>query len=139
MSNAGDANDAFGASLKLALSGYHQNGGLFLRDVLETTFLLDLFQRRPFAHRAVAIWRQEGSYVAFSPVKVREALDLRDGNISKRPFEMYEMFSELAGHPNMNSRLMMRPEKGGDALLARSWKSRPYMQAFVRWVGLRSK
>ena len=53
----------------------------------------------------------------FSPVKVREALDTRDGNTSKKRFEMYEMFSELAGHPNMNSHLMMRPEKGSDAVI----------------------
>ncbi len=35
--------NAFGASLKLALSGYVQNGALLMRDILETVFLMDLF------------------------------------------------------------------------------------------------
>ena len=90
---------------------------LFSRDVLETTFLLDLFRGdRSLIER----WRfadKKGRMKQFSPVKVREALDTRDGNTSKKRFEMYEMFSELAGHPNMNSHLMMRPEKGSDAVI----------------------
>jgi hypothetical protein len=35
--------NAFGASLKLALSGYSQNSALLLRDVMETVFLIDYF------------------------------------------------------------------------------------------------
>ena len=122
--------NAFGASLKLALSGYHQNSGLILRDVLETTFLLDLFRGDP---SLVARWRfadKKARMKHFSPMKVREALDARDGNTSKRRFEMYEMFSELAGHPNMNSHLMMRPEKGGDAVIG------PFMEFTTLHAGI---
>jgi hypothetical protein len=43
---------------------------------------------------------------------------------------MYEMFSELAGHPNMNSHLMMRPEKGGDAV------SGPFMELTTLQAGM---
>src|SRR5260370_33391528 len=39
--------NAFAASIKLALSGYHQNSALILRDVMETVFLLDLFAGDP--------------------------------------------------------------------------------------------
>jgi hypothetical protein len=39
--------NAFAASIKLTLSGYHQNSSLILRDVLETVFLLDLFAGDP--------------------------------------------------------------------------------------------
>ena len=39
--------NAFGASLKLALSGYIQNSALIMRDVLETAFLLSLFGGLP--------------------------------------------------------------------------------------------
>ncbi|WP_346913156.1 hypothetical protein [uncultured Roseibium sp.] len=59
----------------------------------------------------------------FSPVKVREALDARDGFTSKRRAEMYELFSELAGHPTMKSAWMMRPQKEGDAVIG------PFMEA----------
>lgn len=115
--------NAFGASLKLALAGYHQNSALVLRDVLETVFLLDLFIRdRPLIER----WRfadKKERMKQFSPVKVREALDARDGFVSKRRFERYELFSELAGHPNMKSDWMMRPQKDGDAIIG------PFMEA----------
>ena len=36
--------NAFGASLKLALSGYSQNSALIMRDLLETAFLIDYFE-----------------------------------------------------------------------------------------------
>lgn len=115
--------NAFGASLKLALCGYHQNSALILRDVLETVFLLSLFAGdRSLIER----WRladKKARMKEFSPVKVREALDARDGFTSKRRAEMYELFSELAGHPTMKSAWMMRPQKDGDAVIG------PFMEA----------
>jgi len=36
---------------------------------------------------------------------------------------MYEMFSELAGHPTMKSAFMMRPQRQGDAVIG------PFMEA----------
>jgi hypothetical protein len=122
--------NAFGASLTLALSGYHQNSALVLRDVLETAFLLDLFR----GNRAlIERWRfadKKARAKEFSPVKVREELDARDGNTSKKRYEMYEMFCELAGHPNMNSHLMMRPEKGGDVVIG------PFMEVTTLRAGI---
>lgn len=109
--------NAFGASVKLALSGYAQNSALILRDILETVFLLDYFKSD---RRLIEQWRRahkKERMAHFSPVRIREALDKRDGFTSKKRFEMYEMFSELAGHPNMNSIHMMRPQKGGDAVI----------------------
>ncbi|WP_245279364.1 hypothetical protein [Xanthobacter sp. 91] len=115
--------NAFGASLKLVLSGYHQNSALILRDILETVFLLNLFARD---RTLIARWRQADKKARmkdFSPVKVREALDARDGFTAKRRAEIYELFSELAGHPTMKSAWMMRPEKDGDAVIG------PFMAA----------
>lgn len=109
--------NALGASLKLALSGYHQNSALILRDVLETVFLLSLFGGD---HTLIRRWRfadKRARMKEFSPVRVREALDTRDGFTSKRRAEMYDLFSELAGHPTMKSAWMMRPQKDGDAVI----------------------
>jgi hypothetical protein len=109
--------NAFGASIKLTLSGYHQNSTLILRDVLETVFLIDLFAG---SRGSITRWRladKSARRKDFSPVKVREALDSRDGFTSKKRFEAYELFSELAGHPNMKSSWMMRPQKNGDAVI----------------------
>ena len=81
--------NSFGASLKLALSGYSQNGALILRDILETMFLLNRFrgdrtliERWRFADDKTR--RQE-----FSPAAVRKALDERDGFRGRKREEMY--------------------------------------------------
>jgi len=63
----------------MALLGYSQNSALILRDVLETVFLIDYFAggRTPIER-----WRfaeKQARMKDFGPVKVREALDARDG------------------------------------------------------------
>jgi hypothetical protein len=90
---------------------------------METIFLLDLFAGDP---ALIERWRfadKKARMKDFSPIKVREALDAREGFTSKKRFEMYELFSELAGHPNMKSSWMMRPQKDGDAVIG------PFMEA----------
>jgi hypothetical protein len=54
--------NAFGASVKLALSGYCQNSTLIMRDIMETAFLIDYFssdrkliERRRLADRKTRI------------------------------------------------------------------------------------
>jgi hypothetical protein len=109
--------NAFGSGLKLALSGYIQNSALIMRDILETVFLMDLFRGE---RDLLTKWRfadQATRIKLFRPAVVREKLDKRDGHSSGRRAEMYKMFSELAGHPTMNSHLMMRPIKGGNAVI----------------------
>jgi hypothetical protein len=102
--------NAFGAATKLCLSGYYQNAALILRDVLETVFLLDLFQ----SERAlIARWRladKAARLKEFSPVKVRTKLDERDGFTGRRRAALYDLFSELAGHATMPSIAMLRPQ-----------------------------
>lgn len=106
--------NAFAASMKLMLAGYSQNGALVMRDILETVFLLDFFQtNRP----SISIWRKAGKQARlkdFRPIKIREALDTRDGFTSKKRAAIYDLFSELAGHPSMQSVAMLRPQ-GMDA------------------------
>jgi len=106
--------NAFGASLTLLSSGYHQNSGLVMRDILETVFLMDLFKTD---YTTIERWRfadKKRQREEFSPAAVRKALDERDGAHTKKREKVYKMFSELAAHPNMHSQHMLRPEKGGD-------------------------
>lgn len=115
--------NAFAASLKLALSGYGQNSTLIMRDILETVFLLDLFDGD---RSSIERWRcadKAERLKHFRPVKVRDALDQRDGFDGKRRAEHYKLFSELAGHPNMEAVHMLRPQKDGDAV------SGPFIEA----------
>lgn len=109
--------NAFGASLKLALSGYIQNSALVLRDILETVFLLDLFGGD---HSLIAKWRLADARVLrqdFSPAAVRKTLDSRYGHTTRKREDLYKLFSELAGHPTMKSTWMMRPRRDGDAVV----------------------
>ena len=78
--------NAFGASLKLALSGYSQNSTLIMRDILETIFLLDLFRSD---RTLIARWRFADKKMhkeKFAPVRVREAIDKRDGCTTQKRF-----------------------------------------------------
>ena len=109
--------NAFGASVKLVLSGYVQNGALVMRDILETVFLLNLFKGDLAAIKRWRLANTRKEKDEFRPVKVRDALDERDGFEGKKRAALYKLFSELAGHPNMKSVHMMRPQKDGDAVI----------------------
>lgn len=122
--------NAFGASLNLMLSGYHQKSAMVMRDVLENLFLMDLFRTD---HAAIKRWRfanDRKSKEEFLPVKVREALDKRDGFEGKKRAETYKMLSELAAHPTMGTQYMLRPEKDADILMG------PFMGATILREGL---
>src|ERR1700730_2707970 len=67
--------NAFASAIKLMLSGYSQKSALTLRDILECTFLVDLFRTE---RSAISRWRTADKQVRlkeFKPIKVREALD----------------------------------------------------------------
>ncbi len=120
--------NAFGSSLKLALSGYNQNAALILRDILETVYLLDYFASN---RDQIARWRHADAKTKrtdYSPAAIRKALDLRDKITDKQRHETYRMFSELAGHPTMNSILMLKPQRDGDAIIG----------PFVEFTGLKA-
>jgi hypothetical protein len=99
----------FASSIKLSLSGYSQTAAMILRDVLETTFLVDRFSTdRSAIHR----WRNasiKDREREFSPMKVREFLDRRDGFDGQKRKAAYKLFSSLAAHPTMDSFAMLRP------------------------------
>lgn len=126
--------NAFAASIKLSLSGYSQNAALIMRDVLETVFLLDLFRTD---WSAVERWRYADDKARkneFAPVRVRKALDARDGFEGKKRAEHYKLLSELAGHPTMKSVFMMRPKKDGDAAIGPFIEAEP-LEAIVSEMG----
>jgi hypothetical protein len=105
--------NAFAASIKLIMSGYYQKGGMTMRDILETVFLIDYFRSDRAAITRYRYAEKKERNKSFSPIRIREALDKRDGNTCKKRAALYEMFSELAAHPNMKSAIMLKP-KGMD-------------------------
>jgi len=122
--------NAFGACANLLLSGYHQKGAMIMRDVMETMFLIDLFKSD---HTAIKRWRcanDNKSKREFSPVKVREVLDARDGVDTPKRSEAYKMLCELATHPTMGTQYMIRDGIDSDMLIG------PFMGEAILRQGL---
>ena len=92
--------NAASSGIKLALSGYYQTAFHQARDILEIGFLMDYFRTSPEQRAA---WKKADRKIRreqFDPVKIRIALDTRDGDTSKKRFEEYNKLSELASHAN---------------------------------------
>lgn len=105
--------NSLASAIKLLLSGYSQTATLLLRPVLEDVFLADFFRTD---RSAISRWRLADKKTAwnhFSPIKIRMALDARDGFDTKKRAEMYQLFSDLAGHASMRSFAMLRPKGMG--------------------------
>ena len=94
--------------LKLLLSGYYQGAVSFLRDVVEAGFLLDYFDFRP---ESIVAWRN-GEIDEFRPVKIRQALDKRDGFEEKGRAERYKFLSTYGTHATFKGFALVATEKG---------------------------
>jgi hypothetical protein len=102
--------NALASSLKLMFSGYYQASALHIRDLLESTFLLDYFTTDP---ALVTNWRtipEKERKNAFKPVKVREALDKRDGFTTMKRKDTYDLLCKLAGHATPEGAVMLAPD-----------------------------
>lgn len=92
--------NAASSGIKLALSGYYQTAFHQARDILEVGYLMDYFRTSP-AERGV--WKKadrKERREKFDPVKIRIALDARDGDNTKKRAEEYNKLSEMASHAN---------------------------------------
>ncbi len=90
--------NAAASGVKLALSGYYQTAFQQARDIMEMGFLLNYFRTSP---EQIAVWKAADRATRrklFDPVKIREALDKRDGRTDMRRAEEYRKLSELASH-----------------------------------------
>lgn len=102
--------NAIASSLKLMLGGYYQASALHIRDLLETTFLIDYFSTDS---ALVTRWRtmsDRDRKIAFRPITVREALDKRDGFTTMKRREAYELLCKLAGHAKPEGAVMLVPD-----------------------------
>jgi hypothetical protein len=87
-----------GASIKLALSGYYQNAFGQLRDMIETSFLVDYLSTYP---EKINEWKRADKkkrILHFGAGVIRNALDKRDGYTSGERKRIYDLISELASH-----------------------------------------
>jgi hypothetical protein len=106
--------NAAASGVKLALSGYYQTAFQQARDIMETGFLLDYFRTSP---EQIAMWKaadRASRRKLFEPVKIREALDKRDGDTQMRRAEQYRQLSELASHATWRGFAMTTREGIGE-------------------------
>jgi hypothetical protein len=87
-----------GASIKLAYGGYYQTAFSTVRDLLETSFLLDYLVSNP---NQISVWKtatKDQLKGVFGPNAVRNALDKRDGFKEGKRKEIYDLISHHATH-----------------------------------------
>jgi hypothetical protein len=85
-------------ALKLGLSGYYQQSFALLRDIVEVGFLLHFFGYWP---ERISDWKkctEDERKKRFAPVKVRIALDEREGNMEKKRAATYNTLSQYGSH-----------------------------------------
>jgi hypothetical protein len=90
--------NAAGSSIKLAMAGYYQGAFAQVRDVIETSFLVDYFSTYP---AAIDEWRRadrKKRKSRFGPDRIRTVLDNRDGYTSGERKRIYDLISEYATH-----------------------------------------
>lgn len=101
--------NGFATAWKLLASGYYQAATLILRDIVETTYLVNAFH----VDRAlIEKWRKADRRTLvrdFGPAAVRKILDAAAGLDKSRREEIYIKFSTLAGHPTLDGFTMLRP------------------------------
>lgn len=81
-----------------ALSGFYQNSFSIQRDLIEIQFLADYFRSNI---QEIKEWREADNktrYDNFSPGKLRQLLDTRDGFFEMKREERYKQFCEYAAH-----------------------------------------
>lgn len=106
--------NSFATAWKLMASGYYQPATLILRDIVETTNLVNAFR---IDRTLIEKWRKADRRSLkrdFGPASIRKILDNAAGLGKSRREEIYIKFSTLAGHPTVDGFSMLRP-KGMDA------------------------
>jgi hypothetical protein len=87
------------SATKLMMGGYYQSTVMLMRDILETTFLLDFFHSN---RDQIAVWRacdEKKRNREFGAMRIRMALDDRDGYTERKREAAYNLLCQLGTHP----------------------------------------
>jgi len=106
--------NALAVSLRLMLSGYYQISFAIQRDIIEMYFLLDYFLYYP---DRIAEWRNAANderIKNYSPGKIRDILDRRDGLVNKKRDKKYKMFCEYSAHVSYAGNKLVAPKGLGE-------------------------
>lgn len=95
------------SSLNLMLMGYYQNSIILIRDILETTFLIDLFSFKP---ELIIDWADSNDLQLknkYSPVNIRIELDKCYNNTSSKRKDLYQMFCAYGTHFTIKGTILL--------------------------------
>ena len=104
------------SSIKPLMGGYYQSTVMVMRDIVETTFLLDYFHRN---RHQIAVWRacdEKKRNREFGAMKIRIALDDRDGFTERKREAAYNLLCQLGTHPTYTGFQMLQA-KGSDKVI----------------------
>jgi hypothetical protein len=106
-----------GSAMKLLMGGYYQSTVMVMRDLLETTFLLDYFHSN---RDQIAVWRacdEKKRNREFGAMKVRIALDDRDGYTERKREAAYQLLCQLGTHPTYTGFQMLQAKGSNMAIV----------------------
>jgi hypothetical protein len=104
------------SAVKLLMGGYYQSAVMVMRDLLETTFLLDYFHSN---RDQIAVWRacdEKKRNRDFGAMKIRIALDDRDGFTERKREAAYQLLCQLGSHPTYTGFQMLQA-KGSELVI----------------------
>lgn len=102
--------NSIGAADELLVQGFYQQTAILVRDIMECSFLLDLFSRKP---EHLQPWIDLGigaGKKTYSPVKVRTLLEEMDGPEGAIRQTLYAFYSAHGTHPNSKGLIFIAPE-----------------------------
>jgi hypothetical protein len=105
------------SSMKLLMSGYYQSAVMVVRDILETTFLLDYFHSN---RGQIAAWRacdEKKRNREFGAMKIRMALDDRDGFTERKREAAYNLLCQMATHPTYMGFQMLQARESNKVIV----------------------
>lgn len=102
--------NAGAASLRLLRCGYFQPAMTMVRDLVEITFLMDLFKKEPSSLPRWLYMPEKERKEKFKPVSVRQRLDQIDGYTAQRRRAAYDLLSQHAAHVNPNGHFLISPD-----------------------------
>lgn len=102
--------NSMGAADELILQGFFQPAGIMIRDIVECSYLLDLFSRaREHLPKWIALG-QEAGLKEYRPGQVRDLLNAIDAVDREARQAPYTFYSRYGTHPNSEAVGLIAPE-----------------------------
>jgi hypothetical protein len=99
-----------GAADRLMIAGYYQQAAVIIRDLIECSFLLDLFSRAPEHLRPWIELGEKAGLEGYRPKQVRDLLRELDGVDHTARDDLYRFYSREGTHPTAAGLVFTSPD-----------------------------